>query len=131
MAEVKTVKEYEEVPENGEAKAVKDTNLTLEDFKKMLKGKIDEGIRYIYDNPVKILAIGSTILMGYNKFVKPVTSKIDEIKHDRTYYDRYGSQHVYELKRKMTNRELYECDDYVRAGGNAYEWLVQHNLARR
>ena len=96
-----------------------------------LMDKARDGIAYVQNNPAKV---GASILGAwgmYKTVVKPVLRDIQEMKHECTYYDRYGSQHVYECKRKLTNNEMYQCDEYVRAGGNAYEWLKSKRLVRK
>ena len=96
-----------------------------------LMDKARDGISYVQNNPAKV----ATTILGawgvYKTVVKPVMRDIQEMKHECTYFDRYGSQHVYECKRKLTNNEMYQCDEYVRSGGNAYEWLKSKRLVRK
>lgn len=96
-----------------------------------LVDKARDGISYVQNNPAKV----ATSILGawglYKTVVKPVMRDIQDMKHECTYFDRYGSQHVYERKRKLTNNEMYQCDEYVRAGGNAYEWLKSKRLVRK
>lgn len=96
-----------------------------------LVDKARDGISYVQNNPAKV----ATSILGawglYKTVVKPVMRDIQDMKHECTYFDRYGSQHVYECKRKLTNNEMYQCDEYVRAGGNAYEWLKSKRLVRK
>lgn len=96
-----------------------------------LVDKARDGISYVQNNPAKV----ATSILGawgvYKTVVKPVMRDIQDMKHECTYFDRYGSQHVYECKRKLTNNEMYQCDEYVRSGGNAYEWLKSKRLVRK
>jgi hypothetical protein len=126
---VKDIREFEEANEAGETETKKTT--AFEDVKNKTVDKAKEGLQYIYDNPGKTLAAIGSAWAAYKTVIRPIMRDVSEYKHACSYYDRYGSQHTYELKRKMTNNEMYECDEYVRAGGNAYEWLKRHRLARR
>ena len=123
--------EEQEVKETTEKTTFEKVTDKATDIGGKAMDKAREGINYIYNNPGKTLAFIGSLWAGYKTVVRPVLRDINDIKHECTYYDRYGSQHSYECKRKLTNNELYELDEYVKSGGNAYEWLKGHRLARR
>lgn len=96
-----------------------------------LMDRARDGIMYVQNNPGKVTAGAIAAMTTYKTVIKPVIRDWQDLKHECTYYDRYGSQHVYECKRKLTNNEMYQCDEYVRSGGNAYEWLKSKRLVRK
>lgn len=133
MSETINVNQYEETNEQtGETTTNKDTAKDKFDrAKNSLIDKAADGIQYVCDHPGKIFAGAAAAWMTYKTAVRPIVRDIKEARHEQTYFDRYGSQHTYELKRKMTNNEKNECDMYVQNGGNAYEWLRKRRIARK
>lgn len=119
--------ETEKVNETKNNTTAKDK---LKRFAKKIFDKGCEAAKYMYEHPVETGAMVTSAVVGYNKIVKPTINALEDARHDRTYFDRYGSQHSYECRRKLKNNELYELDMYVRNGGNAYEWLKENHLAK-
>lgn len=122
--------EFVEEELNNDSKFDKAFNSATDIFTKAVD-KAKEGVKYVYDHPAQTMAFIGSLWAGYKTVVRPVLRDINEARSDYHYYDRYGSQHTYECKRRLTNNEMYQLDEYVKGGGNAYEWLRAHRLARK
>ncbi len=113
-----------------------DKKTPLERIKALGKKAVDKSIsaaEWVVENPGKALAGLAAATVSINtitRTVENVTAPIKTRQEAKRYYDRFNTCRYIETRRKLTNREEYELDEYVRRGGSAYEWLRSRRLVR-
>lgn len=81
-----------------------------EKFKSKAKDKKDKFVNWVKDDPRKILAIGSVVVVGGKKLydgikhIQPTQAELDRRWHETHIYDRSTGMY-YEIKRPMSANE--------------------------
>lgn len=113
-----------------------DKKSTWERIKTIGKKAVDKSIsasEWAVEHPLEALATVAAAAVGVNTVTKTVDSITQPFKarqESRRYYDRFSTCRYIDTKRRLSSREEWELDEYVRHGGSAYEWLRQRRLVR-
>lgn len=107
-----------------------------ERIKALGKKAVDKSIstaEWAVENPGKAIAALTAAAVGVNtvtKTVSSITAPIKARQESKRYYDRFNTCRYIDTRRKLSSREEWELDEYVRHGGSAYEWLRSRRLVR-
>lgn len=140
MNEVKDIKEFDEVKEDGSEQTVsvspiQQIKTALRDAKKKTVDNVCNAITWCADNPKKAITIASGMALGYKQVVRPILSDMRKFKEEHTYefYD-YVNHEPLTIKRPLNDREYKELCLYIddRTGPKhfASDWLRARNLLK-
>lgn len=113
-----------------------DKKSTWERIKTIGKKAVEKSIstaEWAVENPGKALAAITAATVGVSTLtsaVNTITAPFKARDDSKRYYDRFSTCRYIETRRKLSSREEWELDEYVRHGGSAYEWLRQKRLVR-
>lgn len=113
-----------------------DKEKTWTRIKKLGKKAVDKSIsiaEWTVEHPLEALATITAATVGINTItntVSSITAPFKAKQDSKRYYDRFSTCRYIETKRRLSNREEWELDEFVRRGGSAYEWLRSRRLIR-
>lgn len=98
----------------------------LEEMKKWLWYKYDDGKRWVIRNKEALVIVAPVLISGVVEIVK-VSTKRGNIREERRLKDMYiydsSNRHYYELRRKLKSKEWIQIDERRSHGEPLYQIL--------